>query len=156
MSVRFSNSRPPVAILGVRFDNVTIAETLEAIERMIATRQPHYAVTANVDFVVQAQHDVELRRIFFDAHLVLCDGTPLVWASRLLGNPLCERVAGGEVVPLLIGMAEERGHRLFLLGATPESSRQAVDRLREKHPKLLICGNYSPPFNKLLDMDHEE
>src|SRR3954465_10409601 len=93
-------SRLPISILGVRFDNVSTQETLSLIEQMIATRKPHYAVTANVDFVVQAQHDVELRRIFFDAHLVLCDGTPLVWASRVLGNPLKERVAGADVVPL--------------------------------------------------------
>ena len=63
------------------------SEAIALIERMIASREPHYLVTANVDFIVQAQADVELRRILFDAHLVLCDGTPLLWASRLLGNP---------------------------------------------------------------------
>src|SRR2546430_7309053 len=130
-------SRPPISILGVRFDNVTIAETLELIERMIATRQPHYAVTANVDFVVQAQHDIELRRIFFDAHLVLCDGTPLIWASRLLGNPLCERVAGADLVPLLIQLAERKGYRVFFLGAAPESIERAVANVRGRHPCLV-------------------
>ena len=95
----------------MRFDNVIISETLELIEQMIATRRPHYAVTANVDFVVQAQTDIELRRIFFEAHLVLCDGTPLVWASRLLGNRLRERVAGADIVPLLIQLAERKRYR---------------------------------------------
>jgi N-acetylglucosaminyldiphosphoundecaprenol N-acetyl-beta-D-mannosaminyltransferase len=156
MSLPPFNSRPPIAILGVRFDNVTITETLEIIERMIATRQPHYAVTANVDFVVQAQTDVELRRIFFDAHLVLCDGTPLVWASRLLGNPLCERVAGADIVPLLIQLAETKGYRVFFLGAAPESIERAVANVRARHPGLTICGHYSPPFNQLLEMNHDE
>jgi N-acetylglucosaminyldiphosphoundecaprenol N-acetyl-beta-D-mannosaminyltransferase len=156
MSVPSSDSRPSIAILGVRFDNVTIAETLETIERMIAARRSHYAVTANVDFVVQAQHDVELRRIFFDAHLVLCDGTPLVWASRLLGNPLCERVAGADIVPLLLQLAEKKGYRVFFLGAAPESIDRAVTNVRALHPQLTICGYYSPPFNQLLEMDHEE
>ena len=59
---------------------------------------PHYLATANVDFLVQAMEDVELRRILMDAHLVLCDGTPLLWMSRLLGNPLPERVAGSDLV----------------------------------------------------------
>src|SRR5436190_1811217 len=149
-------ARLPISILGVRFDNLTIAETLQTIERMIATRRPHYAVTANVDFVVQAQHDVELRRIFFDAHLVLCDGTPLVWASRLLGNPLCERVAGADIVPLLIEIAERKRYRVFFLGAAPESIERAVTNVRKRHPELVICGHYSPPFNQLLEMDHEE
>lgn len=148
--------QPPIAILGVPFDNLTTAEAIELVGRMVASRQPHYLVTANVDFLVQAQEDVELRRILFDAHVVLCDGTPLVWASRWLGNPLPERVAGSDLVPLLLRVAEERQFRIFLLGATPESAAQAVANLRTRHPKLPSVGFYSPPFNKLLEMDHEE
>jgi len=123
---------------------------------MVASRQPHYLVTANVDFVVQAQSDIELRRIFADADLVLCDGTPLLWVSRLLGNALVERVAGADIVPLLIERAAERGYGLFFLGATPESCSAAVERLRVRYPTLRIAGHYSPPFNTLLEMDHEE
>src|SRR5262249_23314827 len=148
--------RPPIAILGVPFDNVTKAEALAFIEEMIATREPHYLVTPNVDFLVQARKDVELRRILFEAHLVLCDGTPLVWASRLLGNPLPERVAGADLVPLLIQVAALKRYRLFLLGATPESALRALTRLKQEHPGLNIFGHYSPPFNRLLEMDHDE
>src|SRR3954470_5336097 len=148
---RPSYAHPPIAILGVPFDNVTAAETIETIGRMVASHQPHYLVTANVDFLVQAQEDVELRRILFDAHLVLCDGTPLVWASRLLGNPLLERVAGADLVPLLLRVAAEKGYRVFFLGATPESAAQAVENLKKLHPSLVIADHYSPPFNKLLE-----
>src|SRR5690348_6248561 len=108
--------RAPIAILGVPFDNVTKAEAVGLVEGMIASGRPHYLVTPNVDFLVQARRDVELRRILFEAHLVLCDGTPLLWASRLLGNPLPERVAGADIVPLLIQVAAQKGYRLFLLG----------------------------------------
>ena len=87
-----STNRAPIAILGVPFDNVTTPEALAVIGEMIASGQPHYGATANVDFVVQAMEDVELRRILFDAHLVLADGMPIVWASKFLGNPLPERV----------------------------------------------------------------
>src|SRR6201985_2860389 len=149
-------AHPPIAILGVPFDNITTQETIEAIGRMVASGLPHYLVTANVDFLVQAQEDVELRRILFDAHLVLCDGTPLVWASRLLGNPLLERVAGSDLVPLLLRAAAEKVYRVFFLGATPESATQAVGNLKKLHPDLIIADHYSPPFNKLLEMDHDE
>src|ERR1041385_6328796 len=148
---RSYSANPPIAILGVPFDNVTTAETIEAIERMVESREPHYLVTANVDFLVQAQEDVELRRILFDAHLVLCDGTPLIWASRLLGSPLLERVAGTDLVPLLIHLAADKGHRIFFLGATPESAALAVENLKKQYPSLIIAGHYSPPFNKLLE-----
>ena len=150
------SSAPPIAIMGVPFDNVSTAETVQLIRQMVTSRRPHYLATANVDFLVQASHDVELRRILFDAHLVLCDGTPLVWASRMLGNPLPERVAGSDLVPLLLQVAEQEGYRPFFLGSTPDSIEQAAQRIRQNHPKLQIAGLYSPPFNRLLEMDHDE
>jgi N-acetylglucosaminyldiphosphoundecaprenol N-acetyl-beta-D-mannosaminyltransferase len=147
---------PPIVLLGVPFDNVTTAETVGVIEQMVASRQPHHLVTANVDFLVQALHDVELHRILTDAHMVLCDGMPLVWASRLLGNRLPERVAGSDLVPLLIRVAAEKKYRIFFLGGSPEITEKAVENLRVKHPELIISGYYSPPFAPLLEMDHEE
>jgi N-acetylglucosaminyldiphosphoundecaprenol N-acetyl-beta-D-mannosaminyltransferase len=150
------NMRPSITILGIPFDNITTSEALNQIDEMVASRKPHYLATANVDFLVQAREDVELRRILFDADLVLCDGTPLLWVSRLLGNPLPERVAGADVVPRLIQLAAEKKYRLFLLGATPDSVSRAAENLRAAHPGLIIAGYYSPPFNKLIEMDHEE
>jgi N-acetylglucosaminyldiphosphoundecaprenol N-acetyl-beta-D-mannosaminyltransferase len=148
--------QPPIAILGVPFDNLTTGETVELIGRMVQSRRPHYLVTANVDFLVQAQQDLELRRILFDAHVVLCDGTLLLWASRWLGNPLPGRVTGSDLVPLLLRVAAEKQYRVFLLGATPESAAQAIADLKTKHPDLALVGHYSPPFNQLLEMDHAE
>jgi N-acetylglucosaminyldiphosphoundecaprenol N-acetyl-beta-D-mannosaminyltransferase len=150
------NARPPITILGVPFDNVTSSEALDRIDQMVASRKPHYLATANVDFLVQAREDVELRRILFDADLILCDGTPLLWVSRLLGNPLPERVAGADVVPRLIQLAAEKKYRLFLLGATPDSVSRAAANLRQAYSDLIVAGYYSPPFNKLIEMDHEE
>lgn len=146
----------PIAILGVPFDNVTTAQTLARIEAMIASRQPHYAATANVDFVVQALDDVELRRILLDAHLVLADGMPLVWASRWLGNPLPERVTGSDLVPRLLVEAEQKGWRVFFLGGTETSVAAAAANVRAKHPHLQLVGAYSPPFRLLLEMNHED
>lgn len=151
-----TSSRPPIAILGVPFDNVTMQETIDQIAGMIESRQPHYLATANIDFVVQALEDVELRRILFDAHLVLCDGMPLVWASKQLGNPLRERVTGSDLVPRLLLEAEQRGWRVFFLGGTTESVAKAASNTLEKHPRLHLVGAYSPPFKPLLEMDHGE
>lgn len=148
--------RWPVAILGVPFDPVTIDSAIARISDMIGSRRPAYVVTPNVDFLVQARRDAELRRILLEAPLVLCDGKPLVWASRWLGNALPERVAGADLVPRFIALAEQRGFRLFLLGATPEANGRAVARLRERHPGLVIAGHYSPPFRPLDRMDNEE
>jgi N-acetylglucosaminyldiphosphoundecaprenol N-acetyl-beta-D-mannosaminyltransferase len=154
-NIKSYSASPCIAILGVPFDNVSTAEAVSLVEKMVASQRPHYFVTANVDFLVQAQEDVELRRILFDAHLVVCDGTPLVWASKLLGNPLPERVAGSDLVPLLIQIAAKKNYRLFFLGGTPESTSVALQNIRARHPQILVEG-YSPPFNKLLEMEHDE
>jgi N-acetylglucosaminyldiphosphoundecaprenol N-acetyl-beta-D-mannosaminyltransferase len=148
--------RWPVPILGVPLDPVTIDEALARIAGMVASGESHYVVTPNVDFLVQSRRNPELHRILCEADLVLCDGQPLVWASRLLGNALPERVAGSDLAPRLIAQAERMGHRIFLLGATPESNAQAVARLQQRHPRLEIAGHYAPPFKPLAQMDHDE
>jgi len=155
-SQRITPSNASIAILGVPFDNVSMDETVEIVERMIASGQPHYIATANVDFLVQSLEDIELRRILFDADLVVCDGTPLVWASGILGNRLKERVAGSDLVPRLLQQAEEKGYRVFFLGGQEEVLEAAVQKVREQHPKLEIAGAYSPPYAPLLEMDHDE
>ncbi len=147
-------SGPPVSILGIPLDNVTMKQTIAQIDAMIASHRPHCIATANVDFVVQASHDLELRRILHDAHLVLCDGTPLIWASRMLGNPIVERVAGSDLVPRLLAHAEQCGYRVFFLGAEPAVAAEAIRRIRLTHPNLEIAGTLSPPFRPLLEMDH--
>ncbi len=146
----------PTAILGIPFSPVTLDQTIQRIEAMVASRVAHYIVTANVDFVVQARSDVELHRILVTADMVLCDGQPLVWASRWLGHALPERVAGSDLVPDLITLAADRGYRIFFLGGSPDVATQAVSNMQALHSNLNICGFYSPPFNALIEMDHDE
>jgi len=148
-------ARWPVSILGVPLDVVTMDEALARIAAMVESGRPHYVVTPNVDFLVQARNNPELHRILCEADLVLCDGQPLVWASRWLGNPLPERVAGADLTPRLLEQAAQKGHRIYLLGATPESNDEACRRLLERYPDLQLVGHYAPPFSPLEQMDHE-
>lgn len=159
MSIAPQNStKPPrscIAILGVPFDSVSMDDAVELIDGMVASRKPHYLATANVDFTVQALEDEELRRVLFDAHLVVCDGTPLLWASRWLGNRLPERVAGSDLVPLLIALAARQGHRIYFLGGRPDVTARAVENIQKQYPTLNVVGSDSPPFAPLHEMDHE-
>ncbi len=131
-----------------------MAETLSWIDGLIASKRSAYLVTANLDFAAQASGDVELQRILVEAELVLCDGTPLVWASRLAGKPLRERVAGSDLVPQLAAHAERRGYKIFLLGGEPHILEEAAKNLAQKHPLLPPVKFYSPPFASLQDLDH--
>src|SRR5260370_16895167 len=88
VGARHAPQAPPIAILGVTFDNVSLSGTLARIEEMIAAREPCYIVTANVDFLVQARRHPELRRVFLYAHLVLCNLMPLCCTPRVLAKLL--------------------------------------------------------------------
>lgn len=144
-----------VVLLGIPFHDVTMKEVLGRVDAIVRARQPSYFVTANLDFAKQTSEDVELQRILLEADLVLCDGTPLVWFSRVQGRPLRERVAGSDLVPQLARHAEERGYRLFFLGGTEESLELALERVRREYPKLKEVGGYAPPFAPLQEMDNK-
>lgn len=133
-----------------------MAEALDWIGQLVERRQPTYLVTANLDFAAQASTDEHLQRILVEAELVLCDGMPLLWASRLTKHPLQERVAGSDLIPKLAGRAAAEGWRIFLLGAEEQSLENATKNLKKKHPDLIIAGTYSPPFAPLHEMNHEE
>jgi N-acetylglucosaminyldiphosphoundecaprenol N-acetyl-beta-D-mannosaminyltransferase len=146
----------PITILGVTFDPLTLHGAIDRIENMIEGRQPRYVVTPNVDFLVQAQHDAELHQILAQADLVLCDGKPLVWASRWLGNVLPGRVAGSDLVPMLLHRAEKQGWRIFLLGGATGVAAEAARRMALAHPSLPAVEYYSPPHRPLADMDNAD
>lgn len=145
-----------VVLLGLPFHNVTMDETMAIIDDMVRARVPRYIATANLDFAAMCSDDVEMQRLLLDAHLVVCDGAPLVWASRWLDAPLRERVAGSDITVRLAAHAAQRGYRLFFLGADEAVLNEAKARLETRHPGLQICGVYAPPYARLHDLNNEE
>ena len=130
-----------IEMMGCAVDNLSMEETLQAIEGFIASGLPHQHVVVNVDKLVKARRDAELRRIINDCALINADGMPVVWASRLLGKPLKERVAGVDLFEALMKRSAEKGWRVFLLGAR----EPIVSRVRQlygaKYPGLTIAGH---------------
>ena len=95
-----------VEIMGCRIDNLSLEETLQRIEGFVQSGQSHQHVVVNVDKVVKASRDSDLRRIINQCQLVNVDGMPVVWASRLLGKSLKERVAGVDLFEALVERAD--------------------------------------------------
>ena len=126
-----------------------MTETLDAIEGFVNQGGYHQIATANVDFLVHALHNREYRENLCRCDLVVADGMPLVMASKILGTPLKERVAGSDMVPMLAA----RGYRIFLLGASPEVSATAAHRLEELGAH--IVGRYSGPPIPLENFDND-
>ena len=131
---------PSITMMGCRIDNLSMEETLVRIEEFIRSGKPHQHVVVNVDKLVKASRDEELRRIINACALVNVDGMPVVWASRLLGKPLKERVAGVDLFEALMRRAGERGWRVFLLGARPEVVAGVAETYGRRYPELVIAG----------------
>jgi N-acetylglucosaminyldiphosphoundecaprenol N-acetyl-beta-D-mannosaminyltransferase len=128
-------------MMGCQMDNLTMEETLDRVEGFIASGRPHQHVVVNVDKLVKASRDDDLRRIINDCALVNVDGMPVVWASRLLGKPLKERVAGIDLFEALMQRAARKGWRVFLLGAREEVVARVRATYENKYRGLTIAGH---------------
>lgn len=129
-----------ITMMGCRVDNLSMEETLGRIEQFIQSGRPHQHVVVNVDKLVKASRDAQLRQIINDCALVNADGMPVVWASRLLGKPLKERVAGVDLFEALMKCAGEKGWRVFLLGAREEVVSKVAETYQRKYPGLALAG----------------
>jgi N-acetylglucosaminyldiphosphoundecaprenol N-acetyl-beta-D-mannosaminyltransferase len=132
-----------VEILGVRVDDVTMNEAFALLEAMVLNEKAHHVVTVNSEFVMIARKDLVFRQVLNNASLALPDSMGVVWASKLLGHALTERVAGVETVEGLARIAQQRNIRIFLLGAAPGVAELAAARLRKDLPGLIISGTHS-------------
>jgi N-acetylglucosaminyldiphosphoundecaprenol N-acetyl-beta-D-mannosaminyltransferase len=127
-------------VLGCAIDRLDMPQTLARCEDLIARREFAQHVAINAAKLVAMQHDPELRRIVGACELVSADGQAVVWASRLLGDPLPERVAGIDLMGELFSLAERRGFRVFILGAKADVLQKARQRIMERHPRLALVG----------------
>lgn len=148
--------RRSVAVLGIPFDDVTIEEAVALMDDQIREGGFHQVATANVNFLMHAIHDSQLRQILCSCDMVVPDGMPVVWAARLMGGCLKERVSGVDLVPRLAALAAARDYGVFLLGASDASSRRATQLLEREYPGLRVAGRYSPPVLPLEQMNHDE
>lgn len=140
-----------VDILGVGFDPVDADGAVERIAAFVARRTPHLIVTANVEMVMAARRDPDLREILAQAALVVADGVGVVWGSRSLGRPLPGRVPGIDLAARLCGEASRRGWRVYLLGGAPGVAAEAAARLRAWYPGIAVVGTADGYFDPVED-----
>lgn len=134
---------PSLEILGVRVHALTMDETLDALELMASNGGLNHVVTVNPEFIMTAGKNDRFRQVLNAATLAIPDGFGVVWAGRMLGSPLPERVTGADLVEQFAARAARKGYRFFLLGAAPGVAERAADALRERHPGLIIAGTHA-------------
>jgi len=127
-------------ILGCDIDRVDLARALAFCEDVIQSRSFAQHMAINVAKLVSMRKDAELRSGIERCELVTADGQPVVWASRLLGDPLPSRVTGIDLMNGLLALAAVKGYRLYILGARPDVLELAVTRIHAQYPGLSLVG----------------
>lgn len=138
--------RPTVELEGIAFDALTEEQTVAHVLRCVDAGTRGFVVTLNLDFLRRVTRDADFAATCGRATLRVADGHPLVWASRISGTPLPERVAGSDLIVSLSGAAARRGASVFLLGGRPGAAERCAAELRRRFPDLVVAGTYCPPF----------
>jgi N-acetylglucosaminyldiphosphoundecaprenol N-acetyl-beta-D-mannosaminyltransferase len=139
----------PVWVWGLPLSRATKEEAVDRVARMVRERRPSYFITANTHYAMLSSREPRLQAFNHGATFIVADGAPLVWASKLVGMPLPERVAGSDMIFDLCEMSAREGFRVFLLGAPPGVAENAAAKLVERYPGLLIAGIECPPYRDL-------
>jgi N-acetylglucosaminyldiphosphoundecaprenol N-acetyl-beta-D-mannosaminyltransferase len=150
------NLKHPISVLGLPLDSLTAGGAVEAIEGLIHSGGTHQVATANLNFWSNSLMDRHLHRIIAGCSLVLPDGMPLVWVSKLLGCPLAERVTGVDMVPRLADLSARKGYGIFLLGGKGDVAERAKELMEVKFPGVRIVGTFAPTEEEMARLDHSE
>jgi len=137
---------PRVRVGTLDFDPLTEVDVVERVLDALTRGEGGWISTPNIDILRRSAEDGEVRRLVSAADLVVADGAPVVWAARLGGRPLPERVAGSALLWSLSAAAARAGRGIYLLGGEPGVADRAAARLSSHAPGLRVTGTYAPPW----------
>jgi len=138
-----------IYILNTKIHNLSTQETLDKIERAIQDQKQIHHVVVNAGKMVAMQTDMELRKSVNESDIINADGQSVVWASRFLGKPLKERVAGIDLMESLVKMAHIKKHKIFFLGAKEEVVKAVVEQYSEEFSRDIIAGYRNGYFDRM-------
>jgi len=127
-------------MFGVTLDLLTMNQSIERCTELIELGQPAQHVVINAGKVAMMHDKPHLKEIVSNCHMVNADGQSIVWASRLKGVRVPERVAGIDLMDRLLERAEERGWPVYFLGARDDVVKKCVEVFRARHPRLTVSG----------------
>ena len=125
-------------ILGVKVDNLTMAEALQKVESFLKDGQQHYLVTPNPEFLVKAQKDEEFKEILNQADLAVPDGIGLIFAAWFLGQPLKQRITGVDLVKCILEIAQKKRTKIVVVNwpGGLSSKEEITKSIKRNYPDL--------------------
>ena len=135
-----------VNILGVPVDMVDKEQASAVFAEIFQQPGCSMIVTPNSEIVQNASKDEELRSLIASADLIIPDGIGLVYASKVMGCPLSERVTGIDFLESIIARLAQTGESIFFFGSKPGVADEAADRMKKKYPGLRVAGTQNGYF----------
>lgn len=137
-----------VNILNVEFDNMNKQETLELLHSKIKNRTKTFVVTANPEIVMHAVNHSDYMQTIRQADHIIADGAGIIIGSKIIKDPLPERVAGFDLMKELLALANKERLTVFFLGSQETVIKQAVENVKKEFSHLVIGGYHHGFFNK--------
>ena len=135
-----------VNILGVKVNKLSMKEAVEKASTLLNTDCLSTIYTPNSEIILYASENSEFTDVINSADMVVPDGIGVVYGSKILGNPLRERVAGFDLVCNLFEVMAKEGKSVYLLGAKPGVAEKAAENLQKKYSGLVIAGTHDGYF----------
>ena len=139
-----------INVLGVPFVNTSKNKFIKHVEKHhIIEKNPAFIITANPEIVMHAQKDKNYLNILSSSDYVVLDGIGIIIASRILNDPLEERIAGFDLLTEMLSLAAKHNKSVFFYGAHPDVIKFAANNAKEKYPTLNIAG-YLMAIRKII------
>lgn len=135
-----------ITILGTTIDVLNVKETINLVEEYVKKKEPLHLIGVNADKINELSTNERLRQIVNSCGVINADGASVIIASRFLGKPLPERVAGIDLMQSLVALSEKKGYSIYLLGAKQEVVEKTAKVLRTSYPNLTIAGIHNGYF----------
>ncbi|HHD2741500.1 WecB/TagA/CpsF family glycosyltransferase [Clostridium perfringens] len=133
-------------MFNIEIDNISMDECIEKIDDLINNGKFNYLVTPNVDHIVKLDKDDEFLKVYNNADLIVTDGMPIIWYSKIIKRPIKEKISGSDLFPKICELSAQKGYKIFLLGASEGVADIAKKKLQDKYKGLNIVGVYSPKY----------
>ncbi|QBQ54396.1 WecB/TagA/CpsF family glycosyltransferase [Nitrosococcus wardiae] len=144
-----------VYLYGLPLARISQSKTVEWVFERISSGKGSWIITANIDHLQRYVSDKRIADLYKKADLIVADGVPILWATRILGYPLIERVAGADLVWSLTEQAAYSGRSIYLLGGTPGTANKAVRCFCERWPELRIAGTSDQKFSSYPTIEEQ-
>lgn len=129
-------------------DNLSMTETVEYVDEFIRNKKPLHLVGVNADKINELQKNSRLKKIINESDIINADGVSVVWAAKVLGMPLKERVAGIDLMYELLKLCQEKKYSVYLLGAKQHIIEKSYVNIKKSFPELNIVGYRNGYFKK--------